>query len=195
MLGIPLDAEALPSPFTTSQIPSLVSHSYIPRYRYVAENLARRAVYVVLTVALVVPIWLATRTHLDGASPSVSPLDPPVDPMSGAAALDGRTTVVASMAPMPAPASRVRAALLLEATGETWFQALAADGSARESGMLRTGDRRELDPSVVARVVLGNSGAAQLSRAGRRVDLSPYTRANVARFTLSSDGSPAPIAP
>ena len=51
MLGVCLDDEVLPSPFTTTQIPTLVSHVHVPRYRHVAESLARRAVYIVLTVS------------------------------------------------------------------------------------------------------------------------------------------------
>jgi cytoskeleton protein RodZ len=33
-----------------------------------------------------------------------------------------------------------------------------------------------------------------VKKAGATVDLSPFSRANVARFTLSSDGSLAPVA-
>jgi cytoskeleton protein RodZ len=43
-------------------------------------------------------------------------------------------------------------------------------------------------------VKLGNVDAVEVKRAGVAVDLEPFSRANVARFTLSSDGSLAPVA-
>jgi len=45
----------------------------------------------------------------------------------------------------------------------------------------------------VARMVLGNASAVEVQQAGTIVDLSPYQRANVARFTVSSDGSVVPV--
>ena len=44
------------------------------------------------------------------------------------------------------------------------------------------------------RLVLGNAAAVEVQQAGSTVDLTPYKRANVARFTVSSDGSLAPVA-
>ena len=46
----------------------------------------------------------------------------------------------------------------------------------------------------VGKVVLGNSSAVQVQQAGKPVDLAPFSRGSVARFTLSSDGSLAPVA-
>jgi cytoskeleton protein RodZ len=43
-------------------------------------------------------------------------------------------------------------------------------------------------------VVLGNASAVEVQQAGSTVDIAPYRRANVARFTVSSDGSLAPVA-
>ncbi|HZX80001.1 MAG TPA: helix-turn-helix domain-containing protein [Lysobacter sp.] len=191
MLGVDLDDGALPSPFTTTQIPSLVSHVHVPRYRHVAENLARRAVYVVLTVSLVVPVWLATRGH--GGAPEVASLD--VAPSQAAdAAAPVRTPMVASIAPLTSEAAAA-AALELVFEGESWVQVFAPDGSVLEKGLLRAGERRVLKPSSASRLVLGNATAVRAQLRDQPVDLAPYTRANVARFTLSSDGSLAPSAP
>jgi cytoskeleton protein RodZ len=192
MLGICLDDEALPSPFTTTQIPSLVSHAHVPRYRHVAENLARRAVYVVLTVSLVVPVWLATRGH-GGQGPAVAPLD--LAPSQAAVVESvGRTPMVASIASLGTPAVAA-APVDLRFNGDSWVQLFAADGSVVEKGLLHAGEQRALQPDAVSRFVLGNAGAVELMVHGERIDLAPYTRANVARFTLSSDGSLAPSAP
>ena len=195
MLGICLDDEALPSPFTTTQIPTLVSHAHVPRYRFVAENLARRAVYVVMTAALVVPVWLATRGNGD-AAPPVASLD--LAPSQAAALLpEARTAMVASIAPLtaPAPTAAPTAPIDIQFTGDSWVQLFGGDGSVVEKGLLRAGERRSLEPSAVSRLVLGNASAVQVRVNGQPVDLAPFTRANVARFTLSSDGSLAPSAP
>lgn len=194
MLGICLDDEALPSPFTTTQIPSLVSHAHVPRYRHMAENLARRAVYVVLTVSLVVPIWLATRGHAGDAS-AVAPLD--IAPsQAGSASPEARMPMVASIAPIAsASAATVSAPVELRFRGDSWIQLFAADGSIVEKGLLHAGEHRALQPDAVSRLVLGNASAVEVSVHGQSVDLAPFSRANVARFTLSSDGSLAPSAP
>lgn len=191
VLGLTLDDQALPSPLSTSQIPSLVSHSHVPRYRHVAENLGRRIVYIVLTAALVVPVWLATRGSFQAAGPAVAPLDVPASVGSVA---EGPTPMMASIAPLP-PAAAERPGLMLEFAGESWVQFFDANGRLLESGLVAAGQRRELGAAGVARVVLGNASAVRAMRGGEAVDLAPYSQANVARFTLSSDGSLAPIAP
>ena len=61
-----------------------------------------------------------------------------------------------------------------------------------ESGELGTGQQRSYAAGEVSRVVLGNSSAVEVRQAGKTVDLTPFSRANVARFTLSSDGSLTP---
>lgn len=192
VLGICIDDETLPSPFTTTQIPTLVSHAHVPRYRYMAENLARRAVYAVLTVALVVPVWLATRSHTEGAPP-VESLD--VGPSQAQAADPvARTPMVASLAPIATPAQSL-APLRLEIGGDSWVQLFGADGGVVEKGMLHAGESRDIQPNEISRLVLGNASEVRVTLHGEPVDLTPYTRANVARFTLSSDGSLAPSAP
>lgn len=191
LLGVCLDDEALPSPFTTTQIPSLVSHAHVPRYRYVAENLARRAVYIVLTASLVVPVWLATRSH-GGAA--VASLDIPPSQAAALAPPD-RTPMVASIAPLTAPAAPAAAPIEVEFTADSWVQLFDAAGGVVEKGLLRAGERRAFEPGSVGRLVLGNASGVRVRLHGQPVDLAPFTRANVARFTLSSDGSLAPSAP
>ncbi|GAB6197603.1 helix-turn-helix domain-containing protein [Lysobacter xanthus] len=191
LLGINLDDEALPSPFTTTQIPSLVSHAHVPRYRWVAENLARRAVYIVLTASLVVPVWLATRGHDGGAA--IASLD--VMPgQASAQQADERVPMVASIASLPAaPPTASATPVQIRFSGDSWVQVFDRDGAILEKGLVRAGEQRGFAERA-ARLVLGNAAAVQLSIHGQSVDLAPFTRANVARFTLSSDGSLAPTA-
>ena len=60
-------------------------------------------------------------------------------------------------------------------------------------GTLASGQQRSYAPGEVGKIILGNSNAVQVQQAGKPVDLTPFSRANVARFTLSSDGSLAPV--
>jgi cytoskeleton protein RodZ len=46
----------------------------------------------------------------------------------------------------------------------------------------------------VGQVVIVNTSSVSVQRNGQPVDLAPYARSNVARFTVSSDGSLAPVA-
>ena len=56
------------------QVSELVPRTYTPWAQRAAEAVARRLVYVVITASIAVPIWLATRSHLDSRVDTV-PLD------------------------------------------------------------------------------------------------------------------------
>ena len=54
----------------------LVSHSHTPRLQYVFESFKRRAVYVVLTLVIATPVWMALRSSADPApEPAMASLD------------------------------------------------------------------------------------------------------------------------
>ena len=102
----------------------LVSHSHTPRFQRVFEHVTRRAIYIVMTAAIAVPVWLATRPHLNN-NVAVQSLEVPDTPAPAADPAPApqtqqRTPVVASMAPMPTQAAQT--ALSLNFTGESWFQ-------------------------------------------------------------------------
>ena len=173
----------------------LVSHSHTPRVKRVFEHVTRRAIYIVMTAAIAVPVWLATRPHLSNnvAVQSLEVPDAPAPAAGPAPAVQTqqRTPMVASMTPMPTQAAQ--SALSLNFTGESWFQVIAPDGRTIEMGTLASGQQRSYAPGEVGKIILGNSNAVQVQQAGKPVDLTPFSRANVARFTLSSDGSLAPV--
>lgn len=199
LLGVDLEPE-LDRVAVAQVAPSeLVSHTHTPRYRRVFEQATRRAIYIVLTAAIAVPVWLATRPHLD-SNLAVQSLDVPATlaatdatPTAEPAVAAQRTPLIASITSLPA-APATQTALSLNFSGDSWVQVYAADGSTLEQGLLGAGERRSYGVGQVARVVLGNSAAVEVLQAGKPVDLAPFSRANVARFTLSSDGSLAPVA-
>ncbi|WP_313446568.1 RodZ domain-containing protein [Stenotrophomonas indicatrix] len=193
--------------------PTLVSHTHTPRARRIAENLGRRALYVGITAVLAVPVWFATRGHFDGAAPSpntasldVIPAAVPVTPTGpgSAAAAPAEvaaapvtkptaTPYVASLAPVPRAAPVAAANLDMQFSGDSWVDIAGPDGGSVEKALIKAGETRSFTPGQVARVTLGNASAVQVQQNGAIVDLTPYQRANVARFQVSSEGSVVPV--
>ncbi len=189
----------------------LVSHTHTPRARRILESTARKAMYVVITGVFAVPVWYATRSHLDGKGPSTVSLDSmPVAARTGAPAnpaappaapREQPAPYIASMTPVPRATPEAEAApavadagkhLSLSFSGDSWVQILAPDGSAVEKALIRAGEHRSYSPGQVGRIVLGNASAVEVQQGGSIVDVKPFQRANVARFAVSSDGSVVP---
>lgn len=176
----------------------LVSRTHIPQAQWWAEQIGRRLVYIVLTLSLVIPVWVATRQHLAGTAEGVAALDTPADPAAPAEREIDRTprTVVASMAPVAAsgqPAAAVStvpgAEIVLRTSDKTWLEVVAIDGSTLAKELLPAGAERRYAASQVRRMTIGNASAVALESRGRPVDALANARANVARFEVSSDGS------
>ncbi|HST46093.1 MAG TPA: RodZ domain-containing protein [Luteimonas sp.] len=200
LLGLATEALHVASGVAPVEPIKLVPRSFVPPMQRLAEQAARRIVYVVITALIAVPVWLATRPHLGEPLAVSAPLDMPAV-VRGDAPASGQTRaptpIVASMTPVATASSRASApsALSLHVSGDSWVKVMAADGSVLEEALLRAGDERRFAAGDVSGFVIGNAGAAQLRRDGRAVDLAPFLRANVARFAVSSDGSLAPAAP
>jgi cytoskeleton protein RodZ len=190
----------------------LISHTHTPRARRILESTARKAMYVVITGVFAVPVWYATRSHLDGKAPSTVSLDSmpeaaksaaPGTPVTPPAPVprEQPAPYIASMTPVPraaadaqvpAAAAAPGGSLSLNFSGDSWVQILAPDGTAVEKALVRAGERRTYSPGQVGRIVLGNASAVQVQQGGSIVDVKPFQRANVARFAVSSDGSVVP---
>lgn len=197
----------------------LQSHSTVSHGRYLLDRYARRLVYVALTAAIVVPVLLlATRDHLPDPETLLAPLDAPLlatVAQGGDDHVAGQPTqvefvgppaaaeqaIMASLTPfysaprVPAPAPAVAApevGLVLEVIGTSWVEVTAHDGSRLAHDLLRAGAQLRFEADAVARVLLGNAEAVRVRFDGQEVDTTPYRRANVARFTLSSEGLAVP---
>ena len=97
---------------------------------------------------------------------------------------------MASMA--PSFKREEQAGLLLSFREESWIEVLDAQGRRVERGLVAGGDVRRYAAGQVARITLGKADAVEVSFAGKPVDMTPYRAADVARFTVSSTGQPAP---
>ena len=170
----------------------LQPRTYTPPMQRFAEQASRRFVYVVLTAAIVVPVWLATRPHLAQVTAQTASLDVSV-PQSTHAASEAAQPMVASLTPLPAP-QPASETLALKLSAQSWVQVTGPDGRVLESGMLDAGQQREYRADQVAHVVIGNASAAEVRWNGEVQDLASFQRANVARFTVSSDGRLQPAA-
>ena len=206
-----VDLEPLLQAQVAAPVPvELVSHAHTPRLQRAMENIARRAVYVVITAAIAVPVWLATRSHFTETAPATASLDvvPPaaapgtgsaVRPSAPAAAPRGSLPAapesgpyVASLAPVGRTQGAPAAALELSFQGDSWMEVTGREGRVLEQRLMREGESRSFQPGEVQAVVLGNASAVRVQQAGSIVDLGPFKRANVARFAVSSDGSVEP---
>ena len=112
----------------------LVSHSHTPRLQYVFESFKRRAVYVVLTLVIATPVWMALRSSADPApEPAMASLDVvpdasmPTQQGSTSARPSGRAPAapyVASMAPA------FRASIAAGPALNTWVLSLVPPSSS-----------------------------------------------------------------
>lgn len=189
--------------------PTLVSHTHTPPIRRMAENLGRRAVYVVITAVLAVPIWYVISNPSRNAPPSTASLDvvPPASSAGTDAALPAATAAaqpatrqegpyIASLAPAMAPRAAAevpKGGLTLNFKGDSWVDISGPDGATVEKALIRAGESRSFSVGQVGRMVLGNAAQVEVQQAGANVDMTPYQRGNVARFTVSSDGSVVPV--
>src|SRR5690606_9935411 len=111
---------------------------------------------------------------------------------------EGPRPLVASMAALPPRAAAARPvepppALSLRFSEDSWVEVFDRDDAVVERGLLKAGDRRDYARGEVGRVVIGNVDAVEVRGNGSIQDRSGFQRANVARFTVSSDGSIAPL--
>jgi len=205
LLGVRIDDEL---PAASRSVPiepaRLEPRTFTPPLRRVADRMMGRMVYIVITALIAVPVWMATRSHLDSqirvdASldlPTTATSPAPVRPQGNGQADSGPRPLVASMASLPPRAAKHNeqvSALSLRFSEDSWVEIFAADGGVLERGLLKAGERRDYARGEVGRVVLGNAGSVEVRGNGSVQDLSAFQRANVARFTVSSDGSIEPI--
>ncbi len=206
MLGLPIEPVQSASGVAPIEPTHLVAHWRTPLLQRVADQVGGRLVYIVITALIVLPVWVATRSHLDSSEELAAPLDVPADKLAAAQQTDAAaqpavrepSTVVASMVPprqsAPAPATTSTAPeLSLHVNDDSWVQIRGKDGSTIEEALLKSGETRTYPAANVDRVVLGNAKAVEVQRNGQAQDLTPFMRASVARFTVSPDGSLAPV--
>lgn len=205
LLGLPAEAIVESAAVPAANVTEIEPRAFTPRMQRFAEQAGRRVLYAMLTAAIIGPIWWAARSHLDAPVAKPVSLDAPAMPLPAAgqppssnpattADSAGATPLVASMAPIPQP--RVDAGpsdLAVTFSGESWIKLTGPDGAVVEQALVPAGQQRVFKSGQIANAVLGNAQALAVQYRGQPVDLTPFVRANVVRFTVSSDGSLQPV--
>ncbi|TXK64515.1 helix-turn-helix domain-containing protein [Alkalisalibacterium limincola] len=215
LVGVPVDLAAEIG--HQAAPPPLVAMAPSTRLQRLVEQAGRRAVYVVLTGVLVVPVFIVatqgpeapTRVSLDAPLERSGGVGTPLDVGIARDELQIQRpqvvipdTVIASIAPFrartqerldapaPAPAQAASAdgAFVLRFTGESWVEVVGTEGQRLEQALMHPGDELRYPAGEVARVTLGNVGAVEVVSGGEVQDTAPFSRANVARFAVSSEG-------
>ena len=184
LLGVDADALLAQADIAPVRPVELVTREHTPGWERFASQMGSKIVYVVMTLGLAIPVYMvATRSPVPAESQQQASQQP-----AGAELMPKkREAVAASMASLPKPAP---AALSFEFEGESWVQFYAPDGSTLEKGLMKAGDRRQFAAGLLGRAVVGNVSDVRVERAGQPVDMTPWLKSNVARFAVSSDGSP-----
>ena len=84
-----------------------------------------------------------------------------------------------------ATASNGTAAMRFQFSEDAWVEVRGADGTILLSRLNTAGTEQSIEGEAPFTLVVGNAKAVMLNYRGRPVDLTPYTRDQVARFTLS----------
>lgn len=187
--------------------PELTPRTYTPPMQRMLDKAMGRAVYVVITALIAVPVWVATRSHVDNSRPvetaslgldgniqGPAEATPSARPTPVTASLGALPKRAPAVQPAPEPEAQTGADLVLRFSGDSWIEVIGPDGAQVEQALVQAGQERRFEAGSVARVKLGNATAVEVSSGGDVQDLSRFQRANVARFTVSSDGALAPAA-
>jgi cytoskeleton protein RodZ len=121
-------------------------------------------------------------------SPSTSeaPLVASLAPFS---ALSHKDNAAAAHVETPAPVAGAHS-VKLTLKEASWVEVTSASGDKLEYGLLPAGSTRTYNSDKVLEVRLGNCNGAEVEADGKIQDLTPYRRANVARFKLFAAGEP-----
>jgi cytoskeleton protein RodZ len=88
---------------------------------------------------------------------------------------------MSSSVSVPQPSS---SAIGMDISADTWIEVRDADGRKLFSRMAKEGEQLSLEGPSPLQVRIGNVSGVQLRYKGQPVDMSAYTRSNVARFEL-----------
>jgi cytoskeleton protein RodZ len=100
--------------------------------------------------------------------------------------------VMASLTPSLPAANVTGNDLVLKFRQESWIDVLDSNGQRVERGLVAAGSERHFAAGQVSHITLGNAEVVEVMQGGQLVDTAPFREANVARFSLSSQGNIAP---
>ena len=182
--------------------PQLVAFGGTPVATRAYHRSSMNVGYLVMTILIVAAV-VALALYFQSPKRSVTliPLDasdayasmaPPVttEPVAMEVSTPVPTPVIAGApasleAGLPAQAP---GAIVIRFRGDSWVDLVDRSGVSLERGLVVAGTERRFEARQLARVTLGDATAVDVTLAGAQLDLTPFREANVARFTVSSDG-------
>ena len=191
-----LNAKLAPS---ASVVDAMTTTSdYSPVRAAAHERMSRQLVIGVALVGLVglgFIGWLSTQRRESASAPVTSPtvqtapppaVEPPAQseentPATAASALDDVPSVASAEL---AADSKTLPILLLRFSGRSWVEVTDASGKILLSELIAAGAERELNGAAPLSVVIGDANVTAVNVHGEAFDLQPFTRNNVARFTV-----------
>lgn len=185
----------------------------MPARRAVDRGLMNLA-YLVMTILIVGSVvMLAMYFQSPRRSAEALPLDPPSviagqaaseplptpvapgEPATGSAAPIAQEAVMAPLVPSQSTDSAQPGNdIVLRFRGDSWVEIVDQAGTQIERGLVPAGTERRFAAGQVAHVTLGDAKAVDVDLGSAPLDLVPYSEANVARFTVSSEGKIFPVA-
>ena len=107
----------------------------------------------------------------------VAPIISAVTPVSAPSAIES--------VPAASPVSRAGNGLLgLTFSDKSWVEVIDANGKTVLDRNFKGGDAEEISGRAPFSVIVGNAKATRLAYNGKEIDLTPHTRASVARLTV-----------
>lgn len=174
--------------------PQLVAISSGSPARRVFDRSLMNLAYLAMTVVIVGSVvMLAMYFQSPKRGAEVLPLDPPssgyssIEPAVAPPNVDMASLAPSLHAPTPKP-TPVGSDIVLRFRGDSWVDFVDRSGTHIERGLLPAGTERRFAVGQLSQVTLGNASAVDVSLAGTPLDLTPYREANVAHFTVSSEG-------
>ena len=82
--------------------------------------------------------------------------------------------------------------LVLELSSDSWNQVIDGQGNRVAHGLAKGGESIQIHGEPPFKAVIGNSPGVTVLYDGKPIDISPFSRSSVARFTLEADGSLSP---
>jgi len=78
-------------------------------------------------------------------------------------------------------------ALEIITSADSWVEIFDRNGEKMEMDLLRAGSKRTYQGAAPFQLLLGRASSVEVFHNGKKVDLAPYIRGNVARFTLDAE--------
>ena len=127
----------------------------------------------------------APEASVDQATPAPAPsatASVPITmvPVKPAASANLPASAPATSLSTPAHASD----LVIVASGDTWLEVRDARGQLVVNRLLKAGETQTIDFPPPLNVVVGRAHLVRVTRGGKDVDLTPYTKASTARFDI-----------